>query len=177
MFKRMLRALAAPVKMLYAKAFPEQYARIIGVNMKGRVRIYGSAYSCFGTEPWIITLGDNVHITSNARFITHDGATLIFRKIRPDLEITKPISVGNDVYIGVNAIIMPGVSIGNNCIIGAGAVVTRDIPENSVAAGVPARVIKTSDAYFEKALQSSLQLGNLTGKRKDRALRRYYHLH
>jgi acetyltransferase-like isoleucine patch superfamily enzyme len=172
---RMMRVLAAPVKMLFAKAFPEQYARIIGVNMKGLVRIYGSAYSCFGTEPWIITLGNNVHITNNVRFITHDGATLIFRKIRPDLEITKPISVGDDVYIGVNAIIMPGVSIGNKCIIGAGAVVTGDVPENSVAVGVPARVIKSADAYFEKALQSSLQLGILTGKRKDRALRRYYH--
>ena len=171
---RLLHLLASPFRMLFAKAFPERYARLIGVRMKGAVRIYGSAYSLFGTEPWIITLGDNVHITDHVRFITHDGATLIFSKRRPDLEITKPSSVGDDVYIGVNAIILPGVTIGSRCVIGAGAVVTRSIPDNSVAAGVPARVIKTADAYFEKALQNSLRLGHLAGKEKDRALRRLY---
>lgn len=112
----------------------------------------------WSTEPWIITIGSNVHITDGVRFITHDGGTLLYRNQVPDLEITKPIVVGNNVYIGTNAIILPGVTIGNNVVIGAGAVVTKDIPDNSVAVGVPARVIKTADEYLEKLKRESMHL-------------------
>lgn len=69
---------------------------------------------------------------------------------------------------------MPGVTIGNHCIIGAGAIVSRDIPNNSVAVGVPARVIKTTDEYLEKIKKESLHLGHLKGKEKDIALMKYY---
>lgn len=69
---------------------------------------------------------------------------------------------------------MPGVNIGNRVVIGAGAVVTRDIPDNSVAVGVPAKVIKTADEYFEKLKRESLHLGHLKGKEKDDALKKYY---
>ena len=69
---------------------------------------------------------------------------------------------------------MPGVNIGNKVIIGAGAIVTKDIPDNSVAVGVPARVIKTADEYFDKLQQESLHLGHLKGEEKDIALKKYY---
>ena len=115
-----------------------------------------------------------MHITDGVKFITHDGGTLLFRDRIPDLEITKPITVGNNVYIGNNTIILPGVTIGNDVVIGAGAIVTRDIPDNSVAVGVPARVIKTADAYFEKIQKESLHLGHLKDQEKDMALRKYY---
>ena len=69
---------------------------------------------------------------------------------------------------------MPGVSIGNNFIIGAGAVVSKDIPDNSVAVGVPARVIKSADDYLEKIKRESLHLGHLKGQEKDKALMKYY---
>ena len=71
-------------------------------------------------------------------------------------------------------IILPGVIIGNNVIVGAGAVVAKDIPDNSVAVGVPARVIKTADEYLEKIKKESLHLGHLRGREKDRALMRYF---
>jgi len=99
---------------------------------------------------------------------------LLFRSKVPDLEITKPITVGDNVYIGNNVIILPGVNIGNNVIVGAGAVVTKSIPENSVAVGVPAKVIKTADEYFEKIRNESLHLGHLKGAEKDKALKEYY---
>ena len=57
-------------------------------------------------------------------------------------EEERPVFVGNDVWLGDRVIILPGVHIGDGCIIGAGSVVTRDIPPYSVAAGVPAKVIK-----------------------------------
>ena len=122
----------------------------------------------------MITLGNNVHITDGVKFITHDGGTLIYRQFVPDLEITKPIKIGDNVYIGNNVIILPGVTIGNNVVIGAGAVVSKSIPDNSVAVGVPARVIKTADEYFEKLQRESLHLGNLKGQVKDKALMQYY---
>ena len=128
----------------------------------------------FGSEPWCITLGNHVHITDEVKFITHDGGTLIYRHLVPDLEITKPITVGDYVYFGTRSMIMPGVNIGNNCIIAAGAIVTHDVPDNSVVAGVPARVIKTSDEYFDKIKQNSLHLGHLVYEEKDRALKEYY---
>ena len=60
------------------------------------------------------------------------------------------IVIGNNVHIGTNAIIMPGVSIGNNCIVGCGAVVTHNVPDNTIVAGVPARKIETIEEYAEK---------------------------
>lgn len=54
----------------------------------------------------------------------------------------KPVTIGNDCWFGANVVVCPGVNIGNNCVIGAGSVVTRDIPDNSFAAGVPCRVIR-----------------------------------
>lgn len=61
---------------------------------------------------------------------------------RRHLGIAKPVTIGNDVWIGGNAVILPGVNIGNNVIIAAGAVVTKDIPDNCIAGGVPAKIIK-----------------------------------
>lgn len=152
---------------ILAKINPLKFAKLIGVRMGEDVNIYGDAYKMFGTEPWAIQLGNHVHLTDGVRFVNHDGGTLLFRHLVPDLEITKKIYVGDYVYIGIQTIILPGVKIGNNCIIGAGAVVANDIPDNSVAVGVPARVIKSTKEYFEKAQKDSLHLGHLKGKKKD----------
>lgn len=115
-----------------------------------------------------------MYITDGVKFITHDGGTLLYRHLIPDLEITKPIVVGDNVYIGNNVIILPGVTIGSNVVIGAGAIVSRDIPDNSVAVGVPVRVIKTADEYLEKLKKENLHLGHLKGREKDKALMEYY---
>lgn len=160
--------------MILKKLKPYKYMEKVGVNFpRGKVHIYGNVE--WGSEPWIISLGENVHITDGVKFIAHDGGTLLFRQYVPDLEITKPVSVGNDVYIGNNVIILPGVNIGNKVVIGAGAVIAKDIPDNSVAVGVPARVIKTADQYFEKLQKESIHLGHLKGEEKDKALKEYYH--
>ena len=162
------------IKKLFIKRYsPMKYAKLIGVNfVEDSLYLYGHIE--WNTEPWLITLGSNVHITDGVKFITHDGGTLLYRNQIPDLEITKPISVGNNVYVGNNVIILPGVSVGNNVVIGAGAVVTKDIPDNSVVVGVPARVIKTADEYLKKIMEESLHLGHLKGEDKDRALMKYY---
>jgi len=152
----------------------EKYAKHIGVKMGYDVHIYGNPIGMFSTEPWCITLGNHVHITREVLFITHDGGTLLFRNKVPDLEITALIEVGDNVYIGVRSIIMPGVKIGNNCIIAAGSVVTKDVPENSVVGGVPAKFIKSIDDYFEGIKARSLHLGHLKDGKKDIALRKLF---
>lgn len=155
---------------------PEAFARSVGVRLKGQVRFYGISRGMFGSEPWLITLGDNVYITSGVQFVTHDGGTLILRKEVPDLEWTAPIVVGDDVYIGMRALIMPGVTIGNRCIIGAGSIVTRDVPPNTVVAGVPARALSTVDEYLARMRTKSLGLGHLGAIEKASELRRIYNV-
>jgi len=137
--------------------------------------IYGDPMNMFGTEPWAISLGSNVHITKEVIFITHDGGTLLFRDQFPDLEVTAPIKVGDNVYIGVRTIIMPGVSIGSNVIVAAGAVVTKDDTDKCVVGGVPARKIKGIEEYLSGIRSKSLRVGHLKGKQKDTELRRIFH--
>ncbi|MDD2956706.1 MAG: sugar O-acetyltransferase [Oscillospiraceae bacterium] len=61
---------------------------------------------------------------------------------RGHLAVAKPVIIGGDVWIGCNCTILPGVTIGNNVVVAAGAVVTKDVPDNCVVAGVPAKIIK-----------------------------------
>lgn len=80
--------------------------------------------------------------------------------------------IGDNVFIGMNASIMPGVSIGNNCIIGTNSVVTRDIPDNTVAAGNPAKVVCTLDDFYQKrkarVLEDAFRLAAIIRKEKGR---------
>lgn len=88
-----------------------------------------------------VVFGDNVFIGPNCGFYTA-GHPLDAETRNKGLEYAKPIKVGNDVWFGGNVVVLPGVKIGNNVVIGAGSVVTKDIPENSIAVGNPCKVIK-----------------------------------
>jgi len=151
---------------------PIRYIKRIGVNVKGKVFLYGK--QGWSTEPFMITLGDNVYITNNVSFATHDGGVLILRQYQPDLELSAPITVKNNVYIGINSVILPGVTIGNNVIITACSVVSKDVPDNSVVGGVPAKFIKTVDDYFMQAKANSLGLGHLSRFEKLKKLKEIF---
>lgn len=90
------------------------------------------------------------------RLITHDGSVRVINNLdlfgnQKKYDKLAPIVIGDNVYLGTGAYVMPGIHIGDNCIIGARAVVTHDIPSNSVAVGIPAKVIETVDEFFNKA--------------------------
>jgi len=160
----------------WTKINPIGYAKHIGVRIGKNVKFYGMKPGMFSTEPWLITIGDDCFITACCQFITHDGGTLILRKEVPDLEITAPISIGNDVYVGLNTTILPGTIIGNRCIVGACSLVKGEFPDNSVIAGVPAKVIKTVDQYLEQIKEKSLHLGHLSAKEKEKALKKHFNV-
>ena len=88
-----------------------------------------------------VRFGDNVYIGPNCGFYT-SGHPFEADDRNQGLEYAKPIEIGNNVWIGGNVSVLPGIKIGDNCIIGAGSIVTKDIPENSLAVGNPCKVIK-----------------------------------
>lgn len=106
----------------------------------------------------LISLGDNVNIASNVTFLTHDITHRMLNNIPELIEKRKKrfsekvgcIEIGDNVFIGSGVSICYNVRIGCNVIIGASSVVTKDIPDNCVAAGVPARVISSFDEYLRK---------------------------
>ncbi|WOE30885.1 MULTISPECIES: acyltransferase [unclassified Acinetobacter] len=124
------------------------YARKKGVVVGERCRIY---IRTWGSEPFLIRLGDDVTVTSGVKFITHDGSTCLIKDQQGRrYQRFAPICVGSHVFIGVNSIIMPGVTIGSYVVIGAGSVVTKDIPDHTVAIGVPAKVVSSFADYEAK---------------------------
>ncbi len=106
----------------------------------------------FGSEPYLITLRKRCRITSDVVFVTHDGGTWAFRNHWDEYrEVIKygRIEVGEEAFIGTRSIIMPGVRIGNHSVVGAGSIVTKDVPDYTVVAGVPARKICSTQEYAE----------------------------
>ncbi|OAM29242.1 acetyltransferase [Eikenella longinqua] len=95
-----------------------------------------------------VSIGDHVMIGPNT-LITTVGHPLSPKGRRANLGMARPVVIGNDVWIGGNVTILPGITIGSNVVIAAGAVVTKDIPDNCVAGGVPARVLKTIENDLE----------------------------
>lgn len=130
-----------------------EYLKKQGLVIGSSNRFLCTIYS-FGSEPYLIEIGDNNLFSDNLHFHTHDGGVKVlngagyFNGNRMDK--MGRIKIGSNCFIGSGVHIMPGVSIGDNCIIGACSVVTKDVPDNAVVAGMPAKVICNIDEYFEK---------------------------
>lgn len=120
-----------------------------GTSVYENVYVYGEPK--VGRNVWIgplvvldatggLEIGDGCEISCNVMIFTHTTHLRCVSEGKTGI-IHKPVRIGDHVYVGSGAIILPGVTIGNKCIVGAGSVVTRDLPDFSVAMGVPARVV------------------------------------
>jgi acetyltransferase-like isoleucine patch superfamily enzyme len=98
--------------------------------------------NCYFMDGATITIGDNVFIGPSCGFYTANHP-IQYNKRNQGIEKALPISIGDNCWLGGNVTVLPGVTIGSGCVIGAGSVVTKDIPSNSLAVGVPCKVIKT----------------------------------
>lgn len=143
-------------KLKTSQASPEAradlYIKQFGIKAGSGCRFFGKVD--FGSEPYLISLGNQVMISDDVRFSTHDGGMQVLNNmgLLKNADSFGRIQLGNNVFIGMRALILKGVTIGDNVVIGAGSVVTKKIPSNSVYAGIPARRICSIDDYYKKAL-------------------------
>ena len=172
MMNRILKKLQKYYYM-YIKRDPVTYARKLGVRIGDNCQILADPQISFGSEPYLITLGNYVRINAGVQLITHDGGYWIFRNAYAGLGIEfsnidylDGIKIGNNVHVGTNAIIMLGVCIGDNCVVACGAVVTKDVKPNSIVGGVPARYIESLDEYADKARRKGVPTKNMTPEEK-----------
>ena len=93
-------------------------------------------------------MGDNLTISNDVQFLTHDNS--IDRVATDKCDIFGCITVGDNVFIGARAVILPGVTLASNVIVGAGSVVTKSVPSGMIVGGNPARIIGTTDAFLKK---------------------------
>lgn len=101
-------------------------------------------------RPWMIEIGKYCKITSGVLILQHDYSRSVLRRVYGDIvEGSKKTVIGNNVFIGMNSIILMGSHIGNNVIIGAGSIVSGQIPDNVVVAGNPAKIIRTLDEHYK----------------------------
>lgn len=137
----------------------EQWLREHGVVIGKNLRLFNHNSIRFDTTtPGLIVIGDNVSITADVSVLTHDFCSSVFRQKYYDFVPGRSkVVIGNNVYIGQKAMILRGVTIGDNVIIGAGAIVTKDVPPDSVVAGVPARVVCTLDEYYQKRKSKAVE--------------------
>jgi acetyltransferase-like isoleucine patch superfamily enzyme len=124
-----------------------------GVRIGEGCRIYTEEFS---TEPFLVELGRHVGVAGGTQFITHDGAIWLARdgEHHENTQHVGRIVVGDNTFIGQSCILLPGARIGTNCVIGAGSVVRGHVPDNSVFAGNPGRVIGQASLAISRMLQS-----------------------
>ena len=123
-----------------------------GVKIGSNIKIYGASSVVIDeTRPWLLTIGDNVRITHGVQILTHDYSKSVLQtKFGENIGEGGETIIGNNVFIGMNSVILMGAQIGNNVIVGAGSVVHGTIPDDVVIGGNPARVICTLEEHLEK---------------------------
>lgn len=163
--KKLLNLVKKLIKrILYGKPKDPSVEKVKRLRSKG-VRIgerttFYAPHSCVidTSRPWLIEIGDDVQIAYGVTIMTHGYDWSVLKGVYGDvLGSSGKVTIGNNVFIGVHTTILKGATIGNNVIIGAGSVVTRDIPDNCVAAGNPARVIMSLEDYYEKRKKAQLE--------------------
>lgn len=155
--KRIIRKLMKIYYLKIKKVNPMEYEiqrmRKTGLTIGKDCRIF-TFIRC--NEATLVTIGDRVTISGGVEFCTHDNA--IIKAIPGKTDVVGRITIGDDCFIGMRAILLYGVTLGDHCIVGAGSVVTRSFPPHTVIAGNPARAICTTEEYAEKYRDLAIDL-------------------
>ena len=126
--------------------------------------LYVEGIPNFGSEPFLVEIGNDVTIAENVSFINHGGDARVTKKIEKykDGRFFGRIKIGNNTFIGKGTILMPGVSIGSNCVIGSLSLISSSVPDNTVYAGVPAKFICTIEEYGDKLVSKRIRTKSFT---------------
>lgn len=139
--KTILRRLLFRLRADYTTGQLVEMGMRVGKNF---LRMHGTILD--PSHCWLITIGDNVTLAPRVHILAHDASTchhLGYARIGR-------VDIGDNVFVGADTVVLPGVSIGDNSIIGANSTVTKNIPANVVAAGNPAKIICTIDEYIAR---------------------------
>lgn len=130
-----------------------------GAKIGERVIIYEPRKTIIDeTRPYLVEIGDDVKITVGVTILTHGYDWSVLAGIHDViLGSAGKVKIGNNVFIGMHSTILKGVTIGNNVIIGANSLVNKDVPDNVVVAGNPARVVMSIDDYYKKRQDAQIR--------------------
>lgn len=151
---RLVRAAARYFRYIFInRGSKVDYLRTLGMRIGSGCEIMSSIPS-FGSEPYLISIGDRCTISGGVLLITHDGSSRIYRNLVDGNDrfgnLYGRIEICDDVFVGAGSIVLPNVYIGHHSIVAAGSVVTRDVEPRTVVAGNPARVIGNLDETIRK---------------------------
>lgn len=139
---------------LYYKSSSERYCNWLrnkGIVIGGGTKLRPKTTRIDITRPSLVTIGDNCYMNENFTLLTHDWVTKVFIQSGYGfLPSSGRVTIGNNVSFGQNVMVLKGVTIGDNCFIGAGSIVTKDIPANSIAVGIPCKVVCTLEEFHKK---------------------------
>jgi acetyltransferase-like isoleucine patch superfamily enzyme len=151
---------------------PVLYFRSQGAEIGEGVEIFGANLFTFGSEPYLVSIGNQVTISHDVDFITHDGGLRIARARYPGAYLYGRIKVADRCFLGAHCVLLPGTKIGTGSVIGSGSIVTGEIPSGVVAVGVPAKAIKSVEDYIQETRHLWIDTGGLTSDEKKALLRR-----
>lgn len=129
-----------------------KYLRDKGVHIGEHTVIYAPRHTFIDTQkPYIISIGSYCKITQGVVILAHDYSISVARRVFGEfIGGTRPTQIGDNCFLGINTIILPGSKIGNNCVVGAGSVVKGIYPDNVVIAGNPAKIICSLEEFHQK---------------------------
>lgn len=153
MKKIKLKILKFAQKYLSRFFSPYLFNRILllqGIQVGAHTIFYDPNSMCIDVErPWMLKIGDYCKITKGCTILTHDYSRSVLRRVYGEIIGEAGITeIADNVFIGVNSVILMGTKIGKNVIVGAGSVVSGVVPDNVVVAGNPAKIIRTLDEHY-----------------------------
>ncbi len=141
-----------------------KYARYIGVTVGENTYINPSVK--FPSETYLVSIGNNVALTTGVCIYTHGGAR-VARRVIPNFDCFGKVVIEDWAYIGSNSLIMPGVTIGEGALVAAGSVVTKSVAPRTVVGGNPAKFICSVDDFIEKNMKYNIGTKGMSDKEKE----------